>query len=466
MLGAWLGDGTSSCGCITISDDDHKEMIDYLEGTGYVIRKRNTKYLYQIDLLKTDLRKANVLNEKHIPDIYFTASKFQRMELLKGIMDTDGFIDEIGRIEISLSDERLAKDTHTLICSLGIKASIVKNKSFLNGINKKDRYRIKFITNVNVFKLKRKTNRIRKTINNRQNYRYIISCKKIESIPVKCIQVDSPNKLYLASKSYIPTHNSSWIFNMVIVSTILYGWKWGMYCPENYPPENIIDTLAEILVGDTADINFKERMSKQRYKDAILNHIDKHFFFVDNEDGYTPKELRAIKKNLVHQYGINGFLTDPWKNLTHNLSGKTIDMYLQEELSAEVRLSIKNELINLICHHPPTPPRDKEKNYPPPTQFELIGGQVWASTCYSMICIHKHDRVSWENTETEVHVQRNKEHKLVGFPTDRNSPVMMKFERRTNRFLERLNYLDLTTPYQAYPFKDDYAISQTILEGF
>ena len=258
---------------------------------------------------------------------------------------------------------------------------------------------------------------------------------------------------------------SSWIFNMVLITTVLYDWKWGMYCPENYPPDNIIDTLAEIYVGNTADIKFNERMSKDRYRDVIKNHISKHFYFVDNEEGYTPEQLRVIKKNLVKQYGINGFLTDPWKNLTHNLKGKSIDMYLQEELSAEVRLSIKNDLINLICHHPPTPPRDKDKNYPPPTQFELIGGQVWASTCYSMICIHKHDRTSWENTQTEVHVQRNKEHKLVGFPTDRNNPVILKFERRTNRFLEREDPASVDSQFNVYPLniKDG---TQSILEGF
>lgn len=259
---------------------------------------------------------------------------------------------------------------------------------------------------------------------------------------------------------------SSYLFNLIVVSTVLYDWKWGMYCPENYPPENIIDTLAEILIGDTADISFNDRMSKGKYKDAILKHIDNHFFFVDNEDGYTPAELRKVKKFLVKQHGINGFLTDPWKNLIHNLGNRSIDMYLQEELSAEVRLSVKNELINLICHHPPTPPRDKDKNYPAPNQFELIGGQVWASTCYSMFCIHKHDRTSWTNTETEIHIHRNKEQKLAGFPTDKNNPVILKYDRRSGRFYERINPLDLTTGFAKYPFKSYVNDNQTILEGF
>lgn len=266
-----------------------------------------------------------------------------------------------------------------------------------------------------------------------------------------------------------PGHGkSSLLFNLTLITTILYKWKWGFYCPENYPPENIIDTLTEILVGDTSDKSFGDRMSKQRYQDAIRKHIDKYFYFVDNEEGYTPKDLRSIKKGLVRQYGINGFLTDPWKNLTHNMGNKTIDMYLQEELAAEVRFGIKNDVINLICHHPPTPPRekDKDKNYSAPSQYELIGGQVWSSTCYAMLCIHKHDNSSWENTETEVHVQKIKEHKLAGFPTDRNNPVLLKYNRRSGRFLERNDILDMSSPYGTYPFTDYEATSQINFEGF
>lgn len=274
-----------------------------------------------------------------------------------------------------------------------------------------------------------------------------------------------PGWLILAN-GYPGEGKSSMLFNLVLISSVLYGWKWGMYCPENYPPESIIETLVEILVGNTSDIAYNERMSKDRYREAVTNHIDTHFYFVDNEEGYTPKELRIIKKNLIRQYGINGFLTDPWKNLIHDLNGKTLDHYLQEELAAEVRLSVKNNLINLICHHPPTPPRGPDKNYPPPTQYELIGGQVWASTCYSLICIHKHDRITWEDTRTEIHVHRNKEHKLVGFPTDRNDPVMLQFDRRSNRFYERVDPKNRESSFIRFPLDDLNGENPSLFEGF
>jgi len=38
--------------------------------------------------------------------------------------------------------------------------------------------------------------------------RYIVDVRAVESVPVRCIEVSSPSRLYLASRSCIPTHNS------------------------------------------------------------------------------------------------------------------------------------------------------------------------------------------------------------------------------------------------------------------
>ena len=248
---------------------------------------------------------------------------------------------------------------------------------------------------------------------------------------------------------------SSFLFNLICITTILYNWKWGMYCPENYPPKNIIDTLAEIVVGNTADYDFPgTRMTKKEYEVAITDHLNKHIYFLDNETGFTPAQLRAKKQEMVRQYGIVGFLTDPWKNLIHDRKGMGIDEYIQQELNHEVRFSQKNNILNIIAHHPPTPPRDKDKNYSPPSSFELIGGQIWFSTCYAMLCIHKESRSDWGNTNTEIHVQKIKEHKLAGVPTDRDGPVVLRFDRRTNRYYERDDITDESSEFKTYPVKD------------
>jgi hypothetical protein len=83
-----------------------------------------------------------------------------------------------------------------------------------------------------------------------------------------------------------------------------------------------------------------------------------------------------------------------------------------------------------------------------------------------MLCIHKHDRISWKDTTAEIHVQKIKDQKLAGIPTDRNNPVLLKFDRRSGRFYEREDVLDLDSSYIAYPFKDYIGNSQAIFDGF
>ena len=453
VLGLWLGDGHSASARLTCGDEDASEIMNYIENCEYEIKKSKSKYAYHIFNLHSDLRKKSLLNNKHIPQEYIIASMDQRLELLQGIMDSDGSIHPNGKCELSLSDEKLARDAHALISSLGIKVSFFKNKSFLNGVNKKDRFRMRFITSLLVFKLQRKAVNLRKDVHIRHSYRTITSVKKVESVPVKCIQVDSPNKLYLAGRSYIPTHNSTMLFNMMAVSTILYGDKWGIYSPENYPIKNIIDTLAEIFLDNTANIEFKGRIKKYDYKAVIEEHIQSHFFFVDSADGYTPRELLTMKEELVKKKGITGFFTDPWSALNHKEMGNTReDQYIAQCLNSEIRLASKYNLINIIAHHPPKPSEVKGPLLPP-HPYQLSGGAMWWNKSHVIFCIHRINRTDYSDTKTGFHVQKVKEEKLFGEKTNRDKPVVFEYKRRSNRFLERVNASDPNSVYTRFPFK-------------
>ena len=64
--------------------------------------------------------------------------------------------------------------------------------------------------NIPVFTLKRKLDRLKELPlkPTKNSFKVIISIEKVESVPVKCIQVDSESKLYLVGKNMTPTHNS------------------------------------------------------------------------------------------------------------------------------------------------------------------------------------------------------------------------------------------------------------------
>ncbi|MGN8774752.1 LAGLIDADG family homing endonuclease, partial [Candidatus Weimeria sp. HCP3S3_B5] len=70
------------------------------------------------------LRALGVLKNKHIPDIYLTASREQRLQLLQGLMDSDGTIHKkTGRSTFTNTDMRLIRGARSLVRSLGWKTS-------------------------------------------------------------------------------------------------------------------------------------------------------------------------------------------------------------------------------------------------------------------------------------------------------------------------------------------------------
>lgn len=211
LLGLWLGDGNSRDSRITIADP---EPLSYLRELGYEVEHRESfgKYGYWVKGINPVLRDLGLFVNKHIPEMYIFSSIEQRLELLRGLMDSDGYCSKRGQCEFSNTNERLANDVVVLARSLGFKATITTGRAMLYGKDCGEKYRVLFHPNSDtpIFRIQRDIERQSETAgkNTRSCRIYIKSCKPIESVPVKCIEVDSPSRLYLASESFIPTHNS------------------------------------------------------------------------------------------------------------------------------------------------------------------------------------------------------------------------------------------------------------------
>ena len=225
VLGIWLGDGLTLGGNIESADE---EILRKIEKIGYSINLiKSTKTVksksaaYRIgDLVKNNkrwigdlklkLKTLNLLGDKHIPTEYLHSSYEQRLDLLRGLLDSDGTCNSEGAIEYCSTVEKLALNVCELVLSLGIKTKVKKSKSFLHGVRKKDRYRVTFTTQLPVFILNRKLSNIRlnKSQIARSTHRYILSIEKIDPKPMRCITVDSVSHLFLITRNFIPTHNT------------------------------------------------------------------------------------------------------------------------------------------------------------------------------------------------------------------------------------------------------------------
>jgi hypothetical protein len=156
--------------------------------------------------LKVRLRNLGVLTFKAIPEIYLRAHIADRMQLLRGLMDSDGHISkDRGRAIFGSTDSGLAHRVLELVASLGETATI--SDRLLKGYGKTVRcWRVEWKPTECPCALPRKSANFRPR--KIAQYRGILKIERIESVPTRCISVDSETKSYLAGRSMIPTHNT------------------------------------------------------------------------------------------------------------------------------------------------------------------------------------------------------------------------------------------------------------------
>jgi len=230
VLGVWLGDGTYTAANITNSEEDAVVFQQAFERLGYSHSGVNTHKQYgthRTNLghtgLYSQLRQENLLGNKHVPEAYIRASTEQRLELLAGIIDSDGHVDPKGRVIITTTSEQIKNGVLDLATTLGQRPTCRSESPSLStsGIQgTKELFIIAFQPTVEIpTRLPRK--RIHRTLDSRRR-RSIRGVRKIAPKPGRCIRVDSPDGMYLVGKSLIPTHNS------MLVSDIFPSWALGL----------------------------------------------------------------------------------------------------------------------------------------------------------------------------------------------------------------------------------------------
>ena len=209
VLGCWLGDDPSAVGRFTCSFQDI-EILEHLADCGITLTEQRSG-----TGLNSILREWGLINNKHIPQIYMEASQTQRMELLRGLMDTAGHCNTRGTATFCQVSLRLSRDVYTLATTLGLRPRLRHYANDGNGY-----YQVSFQAHAdwNPFKLTRKSARAIKPSEHR-NCRRVARVDRIPSVPTRCIQVEGG--MYVAGCDLIPTHNSTLITYAGIIQEIL-----------------------------------------------------------------------------------------------------------------------------------------------------------------------------------------------------------------------------------------------------
>ena len=163
LLGVWLGDGNSKDKWVCCGEKSFAHLRAYI----IEYKPSNTAKMVHLKGLETRaLRLLGVLSNKHIPVSYLLSSYEQRMQLLQGLMDSDGSVDKRGRCEFCQKEGKLADDVYVLLRSLGYKPTKHTYKAKLYNKDCGNKVRISFTPQSDdiVFSLSYKQQRIQNKI--------------------------------------------------------------------------------------------------------------------------------------------------------------------------------------------------------------------------------------------------------------------------------------------------------------
>lgn len=225
-FGALIGDGCLGGDVITITKPD-VELFENIRKDGYCLKQYKTGNFHPTPCFalkvfqeeRAWLRKQGLLcrsDLKFIPEVYKYASVEDRLQLIRGLFDTDGYADSRGHAVYTSTSRRLAEDVQWIIRSLGGKATITEKENHYTAKGQRFPARNSFNVyvqtkdNADLFTLPRKRKRCSgKKFNGGFSdlKRRIVSIEPDGEEECQCITLDSKDGLFL-TRDFIVTHNS------------------------------------------------------------------------------------------------------------------------------------------------------------------------------------------------------------------------------------------------------------------
>jgi len=228
VLGAILGDGGLTRSTVRFSSEDafiigklsklvpssiqmnkaKGDNVDYSlvnkawKRGGVPLKNELREYLNKLNLigLKSEY--------KFIPKDYLYSSVSDRLALLQGLMDTDGWVSKDGMIiQYSSSSKRLIDDVKTLVQSLGGTVKLHSKYPKLNGVVMKKHYTLTISLNICPFSTPRKVKKWNKHVKYGP-LRNLINVEYARDALTQCIKVDSDTETYITD-DFIVTHNTA-----------------------------------------------------------------------------------------------------------------------------------------------------------------------------------------------------------------------------------------------------------------
>lgn len=203
---------------------------------------------------------------------------------------------------------------------------------------------------------------------------------------------------------------SFFMLQMMLTKSIWDGWKWAIFSPENYPPNDFYDDIVEMYVG-----KWLQNMTEQEYTEAC-KFISEHIYYVYPENEHDINSIHEKFRYLILKKGIDGVMIDPFNQLDKTQKAyERDDQYLSWVLKDIKRFALLNNIVYTIIAHPKNPTYNQDRSLPVPDSYDLHGGSMWANKADQILSYYRPRFHEDKNSaEVDVYVQKLKRKRTGG----------------------------------------------------
>jgi replicative DNA helicase len=266
-------------------------------------------------------------DQKFIPALYLEANRAARLDLLRGLLDTDGWVETWGSVRFATSSPQLAKDVAALARSLGAWCSVSPKKPhFTNVAGLRVQGLPSFVCNIShpeprsLFLLSDKQARAPE-VWQRQKRLTISSITPTREATCQCISVSHPQRLYITQDDVL-THNTAFAINIAEHVALNEGLPVAVFSMEMGAAQLAVRIVGSIGRIDQSHLRTGKLTDEEwpRLTEAIekLRNISLH---IDETAGLTASELRANARRLARQCGKLGLIVVDYLQLMSGSGG-------------------------------------------------------------------------------------------------------------------------------------------------
>ncbi len=278
-----------------------------------------------------------------VPPAYLRASLAQRRALLAGLLDAAGTVTPAGRVEWSTADPDVAAGVLELLHSLGHRVSQRRDAGL---------HTFTFTPTGGVFRLEEQRLELKEALAGRPvavPVRWVVDVAPVASVPVRCVEVDDPDHLYLAGPSMVPTHNSTLGLDIARAASIKHGLASVIFSLEmgrNEISMRLLSAEARIPLQNMRKGTMREEDWTKLAR--TMGSISEAPLYIDDSPNMSLMEIRSKCRRLKQRADLKLVIVDYLQLMT---SGKRVESRQQEvsEFSRALKLLAKELEVPVIA---------------------------------------------------------------------------------------------------------------------